>query len=88
MMRKSLLTVAAAFLAVGMLASGAAAAPSGNAVQQNGTREIVVAGVNGVPADAKAVMLNVTAVDSAPGWFRNGLPLRRRVAHRVQPEHE
>jgi hypothetical protein len=73
-MRKSLISVAAAFLAVGMLASGAAADPSGNAVQQNGTREIVVAGVNGVPVDAKAVMLNVTAVDSATAGFATVYP--------------
>jgi hypothetical protein len=73
-MRKSLIGVAAAFLAVGLLASGAAAEPSGNAVQQNGTREIVVAGVNGVPADAKAVMLNVTAVDSANAGFATVYP--------------
>jgi fructose-specific component phosphotransferase system IIB-like protein len=73
-MRKSLIGVAAAFLAVGMLTSAAAAEPSGNAVQQNGTREIVVAGVNGVPADAKAVMLNVTAVDSANAGFATVYP--------------
>jgi hypothetical protein len=73
-MRKSLLIVAAAVLAVGMVASSAAASPSGNAVQQRGTREIVVAGVNGVPGDAKAVMLNVTAVDSTNAGFATVYP--------------
>jgi hypothetical protein len=73
-MRKSFVGVAAALMAVGMLASSAAADPSGNAVQQGATREIVVAGVNGVPADAKAVMLNVTAVASANAGFATVYP--------------
>jgi hypothetical protein len=73
-MRTLFTTIAATFVAVGLLASGAAADPSGNAVQQNGTREIMVAGVNGVPADAEAVMLNVTAVDSATAGFATVYP--------------
>ena len=49
---------------------------SGGPIPSSGTRCFVLAGVGGVPADAAAVVLNVTAVGyTTPGWvtaFPNG----------------
>jgi hypothetical protein len=52
---------------------------SGGAIGTGGSRCFVIAGQNGIPADAAAVVLNVTAVGYAtPGWltvYPNGQPV-------------
>lgn len=60
-----------AFLASGSLAmaAGSPALASGNDVDAGTVREVVVAGLAGVPADASAVVLNVTAVSAVGAGF-------------------
>lgn len=60
---------------VGGSAQGAVAVgPSGNALRASVERSFLVAGQAGVPADAAAVLLNVTAVDSAGAGFLTAYP--------------
>jgi hypothetical protein len=69
------LALAMVFVAtMGALTTTASAEPTGGALQRNGVRSITVAGQNGVPIDAKAVALNVTAVDSAEAGFATVFP--------------
>jgi hypothetical protein len=65
--------------AMGVLATTAWAEPTGGALQRNTVRSITVAGQNGVPIDAKAVALNVTAVDSAEAGFATVFPCGEAV---------
>ena len=48
--------------------------------------EVPVAGRGGVPADASAVVLNVTVVQAACRWVRVGVPVRGAGAECVEPE--
>lgn len=72
-MRKAI-TLAMAIAMFVSLTTTANAAPTGNALQTNAVREVVVTGVFGVPSDAAAVVLNVTAVDSAGAGFATVYP--------------
>jgi hypothetical protein len=59
---------------MGMLTTAAWAEPTGGALQRNTVRSITIAGQGDVPLDAKAVALNVTAVDSAQAGFATVFP--------------
>lgn len=64
---------------MGVLTTTAWAEPTGGALQQNSIRSVTVAGLSGVPIDAKAVALNVTAVDSAEAGYATVFPCGEAV---------
>ena len=68
--------LAASMALVGLAASSgpAAAAPSAGAVSAGGTIQLTVAGQAGVPGDASAVVLNVTATAPAKDGFLTVYP--------------
>ena len=60
---------------------------AGSGVQPRDTTvQLKVAGRVGVPADASAVVLNVTAVNAVDGGFVTVLPARHVAAQRVEPQ--
>jgi hypothetical protein len=77
--RKALAGAMVFVATMGVLTTTARAEPSGGALQQNTIRSITVAGQGDVPIDAKAVALNVTAVDSAQAGFATVFPCGEAV---------
>ena len=53
---------------------------------QGAVTELQITGRAGVPANAAAVVLNLTALDSTTPRIRHRLPLRHRTALRLQPQ--
>ena len=67
--------------------TGAGGVPIGP-VRTGKPLSLKVAGVDGVPADATAVALNVTAVGASTPGYTHGVARRAGPAHHLQPEHE
>jgi hypothetical protein len=68
-LRRQVGLVAATLFASLLVSSNSASAASGNGLSAETVREVQIAGTRGIPADATAIALNVTAVDTAAAGY-------------------